>query len=855
MFDLVIKTLRGRKSGFIGAFVALLGASMLVTAFGIVLQSGVEAGVSPQRYAGVPVVVGGAKSFEVQENNKTKSKSLNDPVPLSRETVRRIAKVDGVESIVEDLSFPAAVATGSNGILTNDNDKPSVGHTWSSARLGPFDLVGGHGPEHSGDVVLDADLAARAGLQPGGTVRIQTTKAAAEYRVTGVVKLAGSDKKLRTPVVFFTDDEGRDLAERGDRVDAVGVFPKPGVDQGDLADKLVKQVGAGVEAYTGDDRSRVENPDVASARSTLQEIAGSLGGTVVLIAMMVVASTLALSVHQRRRELALMRAIAATPRQIYKMLAAEALVLSLVASVIGCVPGIFAAQLLRGLLTLIGVVPGDFEFSVGIIPMLVAVFVGVVTAQAAAWGVARKAATVRPVEALGDAAIEQPKIRGARLTFGLLLLLLGLGASMLPVFFSSIFAVAGAGSGGLVMIIAILLLAPPVVSLATRMLSGPITRRFKAYGYLAVANMAANSRRLAAGIGPLVLAIGFACVQLFIPTTIASAAADQAKDGITADYTLTSAVGGLPTEVTRDAAGIPGVDAATGVVRVEVFVSMKLLDSPEIFKYPAQAVTTNGVTRTMNLDVSSGNMADLAAGKVAISSGAAGTLGAKVGDQIKLNFPDGFAATPTVIAIYRRGAGFGDVTLAHEDVFAHSARQLDQQVLVKTAPNADSRKVEVGLLGLTAKYPGLSASTKAGLSDEQRDAATASTLSSALPLALVFVYIAIAVANTLVMTTLARVREFALLRLVGTTRDQVVKVMRTETLMVVIIAVVVGSIIPLLPLITVSLGLTGSPIPSIPPLLYLGIIAATSLVGAASILLPTKFALRARPVDAIGMRE
>ncbi|MGW7530978.1 ABC transporter permease [Amycolatopsis sp. NPDC054798] len=839
MFELALKTLRGRASGFAGAFVALLGAAMLVTAFGILLQSGTEAGAPPQRYAGVPVVVGGAKSFEVRENGKTKSKALKEPAPLARETVRAIAATEGVGSAVPDVSFPAVLADG--------GETPS-GHPWASARLGPFELIGGREPQRPGEVVLDAGLAAKAGLGPGSAVRIQTTEAAAEYRVSGVAKLSGADGELRAPVVFFADAEAHDLAGRGDRVDAVGVFPRPGADPGDLADRLSERLGDHAEVTAGDDRSRIENPDVASARGALQEIAGSLGGTVLLIAILVVASTLALSVHQRRRELAVLRAIAATPRQIWKMLAAEALVLSAVASAIGCLPGILAAQLLRGALVLIGVVPSDFSFSVGVLPMLVAVLAGVATAQIATFAVAWKAGSVRPVEALSDAAAEQPGISGRRRALGLLLLLLGLAASLLPVFFSGVFAVAGAGSGGLAMIIAILVLAPPMAAFATRLLATPITRRFKEYGFLAAANTRANARRLAAGIGPLVLAIGFACVQLFIPATLGAAAADQADEGITAQYTLTGAAGGLPDAAVRDAAALPGAEAATGVTRVQVFASAKVLDSPEIFEFPAQGVTVGNAAKTMDLGVSSGNLADLAPGKVAVSANAASTLGVGIGDQIKLNFPDGFAATPSVVAIYRRGMGFGDVTLAHEDVFAHSARQLDQQVLVRAGPGTD-------LASLSAKYPGLTVSAKAGLSEEQRDAATASVLSSALPLVLVFAYIALAVANTLVMTTLARTREFALLRLVGMTRDQVLKVLRIEALTVVLIAVAAGSAVPLVPLATVSLGLTGSPIPSIPPLLYLGIVAATALVGAASVLVPAKFALRARPVDAIGMRE
>ncbi|WP_409179317.1 ABC transporter permease [Amycolatopsis sp. VS8301801F10] len=839
MLELAVKTLRGRASGFAGAFVALLGAAMLVTAFGILLQSGVDGGVPPQRYAGVPVVVGGAKSFEARENGKTKSKPLKEPAPLTRETVRKIAGTEGVGSVVPDVSFPAVLGPG---------DRAPAGHPWSSARLGPFDLVEGREPRRPGEVVLDAGLAKDA----GAAVRIQTTRAAAGYRVVGVARLSGVDGEIRTPAVFFSDAEAESLAGRGDRVDAVGVFPRPGVDPGELADRLAAALGSEAEVATGDDRSRVENPDVASASGTLREIAGSLGGTVLLIAILVVASTLALSVHQRRRELAVLRAIAATPRQIWKMLAAEALVLSVVASAIGCLPGILAAQLLRGALVLIGVVPSDFSFSVGILPMLVAVLAGVATAQIATFAVAWKASSVRPVEALSDAAVEPPGISGGRRTLGVLLLLLGLAASLLPVFFSGVFAVAGAGSGGLLMIIALLLLAPPVAAFATRLLAKPITRRFKEYGFLAAANTRANARRLAAGIGPLVLGIGFACVQLFIPTTLAAAAADQAAEGSTAQYTLTGAAGGLPDDAVRDAAALPGAEAATGVVRVQVFASTKVLDSPEIFEFPAQGITVDNAAKTMDLAVSSGDLADLAPGKVALSAGAASTLGGKVGDQIKLTLPDGSAATPAVVAIYQRGMGFGDVTLAHEDVLAHSNRQLNQQILVRARSGTDLEPV---LAGLSAKYPGLTVSAKAGLSEEQRDAATASALSSALPLVLVFAYLALAVANTLVMTTLARTREFALLRLVGMTRDQVLKVLRIEALTVVLIAVAVGSAVPLIPLATVSLGLTGSPIPSIPPLLYLGIVAATALVGAASVLLPAKFALRARPVEAIGTRE
>ncbi|WP_309505584.1 hypothetical protein [Streptomyces phytophilus] len=131
-----------------------------------------------------------------------------------------------------------------------------------------------------------------------------------------------------------------------------------------------------------------------------------------------------------------------------------------------------------------------------------------------------------------------------------------------------------------------------------------------------------------------------------------------------------------------------------------------------------------------------------------------------------------------------------------------------------------------------------------GLSAAQRSQAMASVLTGALPLARVFGYLAVSVANTLVLATLGRVREFSLLRLAGAPTAQVVRMMRVEAGMVVGIAVAVGTVVPLLPMATMSLGLTGSLLPHFPVLLYAGIVAAAALIGPAAILLPTRIALQ-----------
>ncbi|MGK5496618.1 ABC transporter permease [Streptomyces sp. URMC 125] len=855
MFRLVLQTLAQRTSGFVGAFVALFGASVLITAFGIILQSGIGDGVPVQRYADAAVVVDGEKSFSVREGDSTRTTSLDDAVGVPADLVAKAARAGGAAGAVGVLRFPAEVVDGDGRLVRGADDHRSVGVNWASAALGPFDREG-RAPERSGEVALEKSVAERAGVGPGDTVRIASTRPAGDYRVVGVVAYTGGGGALRMPPVFFAEGDARALYGRGDRVSAIGVLAAEGTDAERLADRVGDALdGARVELYTGDGRSSVENPDVASARGSLKELAGSLGGTVVLITMMVVGSTLALNIHQRRRELALLRAMGATPKQIHKMIAGEALVIALIASVLGCVPGVLAAGVMRGALSAIGVLPEDFSFSYGPLPMIAAVFTGVVAAQAAAFAVARRVVAIRPVEALSESHTEEPRLGRVRVFVGVLLLVLGLAASLLPLFFGSVFAVAGAGSGGLIMVIAILVLAPPVVGRMTRVLARPFQRRFGNLGYLAVANTRADSRRLAAGIGPLILAIGFASVQLFIPTTTSRAAEQQAAQGVVADYTLNGAAGGLPVDVPEHVRGLPGVAAAAGTVRVDLFASRKLLDSPEVFDYQAQGLSPGGLDQVVDLDVQRGDLGALSPGTVALSTGAASTLGADLGDPVRLHLPDGATVTPKVVAVYARGLGFGDVTLPHETVLRHSSRHMYDSVLVRLAEGADRDEVAGALASLDERYPGTEVLDEGGLSSAQRRIAVAGLVGSALPLVLVFGYIAVAVANTLVMTTLARGREFAMLRLVGATREQVMRMMRTGTGMLVLIAVVVGTLVPLLPLTTVSFGLTESPVPYIPPFMYLGIVAATSALAAGAVLVPTKLALRSRLVEVIGLRE
>ena len=162
---------------------------------------------------------------------------------------------------------------------------------------------------------------------------------------------------------------------------------------------------------TGDARGRAEYPELQAARTTLIAVTASFGGLALFIAMFVVASTMGLSIQQREREIALLRAVAATPGQIRRMIAWEATIVALVGSAAGIWPGAILGRALAHALVRHGIAPPTFSVSVGGLPIAAAVGGGVAAALLAVLAAGRRAARVPPTRALADAAVE-PRLLG-----------------------------------------------------------------------------------------------------------------------------------------------------------------------------------------------------------------------------------------------------------------------------------------------------------------------------------------------------------------------------------------------------------------------------------------------------------
>ncbi|WP_369217624.1 FtsX-like permease family protein [Streptomyces flavofungini] len=799
---------RFKPAAFAGTFVALMMASLIVAACGILLETGLRASVPPGRYAGAPVVAAADQQARYVigsgEGRSAESTPLPDRARLDAALLSRAAAAPGARTAIADVTFPV-----------RSGDRSLTAHGWGSTAFTGEKLATGRAP-HPGEVVLAA---------PGAAVGERTTLTTADgprsYRVSGTVAPSGS-----APTAWFADSDAVRVSGHPGRIDAIAVLPKAGVPEATLKTQVADALGGRAKVHTGDDRGTAEDSSLAYAKEMLTALGGSFGGIAAMTAVFTAAGTVALSVGQRAREYALLRAIGTTPRQIRRTIATETLLVAPVAAAVGLLPGIALADWWFGQLREKGAVPRGVELSVSYIPLVAAVGTAVLTALGAGYLAARRPSRIKPGQALSEAAVEPVR-------FGWIRTPLGLAATAGGAVFAGVAAntsgedAANAALGVVMLFMLAVALLGPLVARACAALFGLPLRGAGAPAALAAANSRTNARRLASAITPIVLAMAFASVLVFMHTSEDRAAADQQRAGITADHIVTSEAGLAPDAVRR-AARADGVTSAVGLLKTSVLVPA---GDGSLRAASAQGVTGTAadLAEVQDLQIRTGAL-KLGRNEIALDAALARSAGVEAGDRVAIRLPDGTKAEPSVVATYGRGLGLSEVTLPTADVRHHVTAPLPTEIWTKGGSAAS-----LSGLGTLKDRDGY---TTAQSLDREMNAWANTTMAAVLG-----GFAAIAAANTLVMTVLDRRRELGTLRLIGSTRRQVLRMVRWEALIVAVAGTVIGSAIALATLVPMMNGLTGEA-PYIPPLVYGSFVGAILLLGLASATIPARAALR-----------
>ncbi|GAA2293388.1 FtsX-like permease family protein [Streptomyces violaceusniger] len=825
---LAARATRAHRKAWTAVFAALALTSLLLGAFGLTLVSAWSAQPRVERYAGADLVVAGDQTTRFSATalgeRETASAGLTERVRIPRTALSVVRGVPGVRTAVADVEFPVGLA-----------GRSATGRPWETARLAPHALRTGRAPQRADEVVVGggADRAEAGRVGTRLTLRVGGRDAA--YTVVGVAD------GPRT-AVWFTGAEARRLSGHPEDLDAIGVVAEPGTGPGELARRVRKALDTAgvtdvghradgdpdtVRVLTGGERGEAEFLAAAPARGELLAALGSVAGAVVLVALLVVSSTIVQALRQRSHELGLLRAVGATPGQLRGAVGREVGRVAAWAALLGAAGAAPAYLGLRVLLDARGALPTGLELTLP--PLLwpaplVTAAVTVLVARIAALIGCSRTATARPAEALRERAPGR-----ARGIAGLVLLGVGASSAGTAALQQGATAAAAAGAAAVTMVIACAVLGPWIAQGAMRLLGAPL-RLFGPGGRLAAANCAASAHRLGAAITPIVLVTAFAGVQLSGGATMTHAGDAQARQLLRADVAV-RADGGLTAGAVERIREVPGVRAATEVVPGTVVLARSQLGSPELERLPVFGVTPERLTRTLDPGVRSGDLARLRPGTVAVGADRADSLGTRPGSMVTLRFGDGQEARLRVVATYERSIALGDFLLSRDELLRHTSMPGAGRILVAAAPDADRKALTKAL---ARAVPGTRVERDpAPVRSEAEGQALAEVVSVAV-VAAIGAFTVIAVLSTLALIATGRRPELRLLRLAGAGRRQLRRMLRLEAAATVVTGLVVGAAVASVPLLAFSAATAGT-LPYLPPVQAAAIVAVVVATAAGSL--------------------
>jgi putative ABC transport system permease protein len=460
----------------LGSLVALTAGVTVVAASCLLLAAGRPA--VPDRLAEAAVIVQSPET-------RTPADPFPPTVPWSSDAAESLAgRLDalaGVAAALPDRTFYAQ-PLGTDHIVE--------GHGWSSARMSRARLTTGRPPVGPGEVVLD---------RAPGPITLLTAVGPVPYTVTGTVD---------RPELYVADGVAATLAPG---VHAIGLLLGPGADPQRVAAAAGRVVHPGDQIYAGEARGALEPRADARTRWIGMQVLSGTAALAGFATVFVVSAAFTLVVAQRRRELALLRVIGATPRQIGRLLRREALVVGLTGSVAGTALGAALAPILDNLLVTAGAEPPGYAVGFAWWPLAISLVTGPLVASIGVTVAACRGSRVRPLEALRDAAAERSGMGLPRKVVGGLLAAVGIACAV------ALATVADASEGAnlallssMALVAGAAVLAPAVVPAVARLLTWPGARTRGATSMLVRQGALAAPRRSAAIAAPVLFTVAFA---------------------------------------------------------------------------------------------------------------------------------------------------------------------------------------------------------------------------------------------------------------------------------------------------------------------------------------------------------
>jgi putative ABC transport system permease protein len=703
--------------------------------------------------------------------------------PVDDHLVDVVRGVPGVEAAEGSVSGFALILD-KHGKPIQPGGAPTLGTSTSGDErfAGAFSYRSGGHPSGPHQVALDAATAAKAGYKVGDKVDVVLEDGKKTFTVAGIVGFGETDSLAGATVASFDTPVAQRLLGKVGKVDEIAVKAADGVSAEQLRDDVAAVLPAGTEAITGRQLADENSQAVSDGLGVFTKILLAFAAVSLLVGSFVIWNTFNVLVAQRRREVALLRSVGATRRQVLGGIIVEALAIGLGSAAIGLFAGIGIASGIRALLSAVGIdVPttsAAVEPRTIVAALLVGVVVTVVAAVAPAWSATR----VAPVEALREATPTSGDIGRVRRAAGWVLLVGGLGALAVcavvgnqPVLtgLSTLVAFAGLVAAGPV-------LARAMARMADRGRRGSGWR-------LAARNIARAPRRSAATALALTIGLTVVCAVAVTASSTKDSLAEMVNGGNRSDLILKAAGQGsgmspAVADVLRDRDDV-------GTVVEMRFSGARVQDSSTF----VAGLDPRGLADVADLGIESGSIDDFHKGTMLLGVKQAEALGLDAGDEIDVTFPETGKVTLRVAGTFERDSLIGSAyVVSLDDYAANVTSRLDQAIMVTNADDAHAGATKKAVQAALADYPNVVVSDPSELTkDAQKQVDQMLGIVTALLLLAVVVAI-LGIVNTLALSVFERTRELGLMRAVGATRRQVRTVVRRESVLMSMLGALTG---------------------------------------------------------------